>query len=60
MPANIRFTKRETTKVAKYQKLKEEIRRMWDIRSAKVVPLTVGALKTTTEKLKIYINKLGV
>ena len=54
MPVNIRFTKRETTKVAKYQKLKEEIRRMSDIRSAKVVPLTVGALKKTTENHRAF------
>lgn len=52
MPVNIRITKREKTKVAKHQKLKEEMRRMWDIRSAKVLPLTVGALKKTTEKIE--------
>ena len=51
MSVNIRITEREKTKVVKYQKLKEEIR-MWNIRSSKFVPLTVGALEKNTEKIE--------
>lgn len=51
MSVNIRITEREKTKVVKYQKLKDEIR-MWNIRSSKFVPLTVGTLERTTEKIE--------
>ena len=51
MSVNIRITEREKTKVVKYQKLKDEIR-MWNIRSSKFVPLTVGALERSTEKIE--------
>ena len=33
---------------------------MWNIRSIKVIPLVVGALGSTSKKLKYCIKELGV
>ena len=32
---------------------------MWNIRSIKVIPVVVGALGSTSEKLKKHIKELG-
>ena len=44
----------------RYQELKGEIKRMWNIRSIKVIPVEVGALGSTSKKLKKCIEELGV
>ena len=33
---------------------------MWNIKSIRVIPVVVGALDTTSKKLKICIEELGV
>ena len=40
-------------KVERYQKLKTEIKKMWNIRSIKVIPVALGS---TSKKLKFLIN----
>ena len=47
MIGDVRIIEKEKTKMEKCQSLKGGIRRMWDIRPAKVVPLTVAALGKT-------------
>ena len=32
---------------------------MWNIRSIKVIPVVVGALGSTSKKLKKYVEELG-
>ena len=44
----------------KTEELKKEIKRMWNIRSIKVTPVVVGALSSTSKKLKKCIEELGV
>ena len=36
-----------------------EIERMWNIRSIKAIPVVVGALGSTSKKLKKYVEELG-
>lgn len=56
VPGDIRISEKEKSKVEKYHDFKREIR-MWNIRSAKVVPVIVGALGSTTKTLKDWINE---
>ena len=51
---------KKRNKKLRYQELKTEIKRMWNIRSIKVTPVVVGALGSISKKLKKCIEKLGV
>ena len=59
IPRDIRVSEKEEEKIERYQKLKKEIKRMWNIRSIKVIPVEIRALGSTSEKLTKCIE-LGV
>ena len=60
IPGDMRVSKKEKEKIERYQELKREMKRMWSIRSIKVIPVVVGALGSTLKKLKNCIEDLGV
>ena len=60
IPGDIRVSKKEKENIERYQKLKREIKRMWNIRSIKVIPVAVRTLCSTSKKLKSSIEELGV
>ena len=45
IPADKRIGEKENEKVEKYQDLKREIAKMWNMRSMQVLPIVVGSLK---------------
>ena len=60
IPGDIRVSKKEKENIERYQKLKREIKRMWNIRSIKVISVAVRTLCSTSKKLKSSIEELGV
>ena len=56
IPGDIRVSEKEKEKIERYQELKREIKRMWNIRSIKVIPVVVGALGSTSKKQKKCIE----
>ena len=60
IPGDIRVNEKEKQKIERYQELKRKIKRMWNIRSIKVIPVVVGSLGSTSKKLKKCIEELGV
>ena len=60
IPGDIRVSEKEKEKIERCQELKREIKRMWNIRSIKVIPLVVGTLGSTSKKLKKCIEELGI
>ena len=60
MPGEIRVREKEQEKIERYLELKREIKRMWDIRSIKIIPVVVETLGSTSKKLKKYIEELEV
>ena len=60
IPGDIRVSKKEKKKIERYQELKKEIKRMWNIRSINIIPVVVGTLGSTSKKLKNCIEELGV
>ena len=60
IPGDIRVSKKEKKNIERYRKLKREIKRMWNIRSIKVIPVAVRTLCSTSKKLKSSIEELGV
>ena len=47
-------------KIEKYQDLKREIGRLWGISHLEVVPVVVGALGVVSNRLDVWLEKLGV
>ena len=60
IPEDLRVSEKEKEKIERYQELKRKIKRMWNIRSIKVIPVVVGAHGSTSKKLKKCIEQLGV
>ena len=49
VPTNGRVHEKEREKVEKYQELRREIGRLWQLKNVKVVPVVVGALGSVTK-----------
>ena len=49
VPADKRIDEKENKKVEKYQDLKREIARMWNMRTVQVVPIVEGSLERVTK-----------
>ena len=60
LPEDIKVSKKEREKIERYQELKREIKRMWNIRSIKVIPVVVRTAGRTSKKLKSCIEELEV
>ena len=60
LPADKRIGEKENEKVEKYQDLKREIARMWNIRTVQVVPIVVGSLGSVTKSLDKWLRKLNI
>ncbi len=60
VPADGRVHEKEREKVEKYQDLRREIGRLWQLRKVQVVPVVVGALGSVTKEFDRWIEKLGI
>ena len=58
-PLDWSFLERENFKEDKYQDLKREVAKLWNVRPV-VIPVVVGALSMVTNRLKEFIRKIGV
>ena len=59
-PWDHRVYEKKGGKTEKYQDLKREIARLWEIRHLEVVPVVVGALGVVSKRLDALLEKLGV
>ena len=60
VPADGRVHEKEREKVEKYQDLRREIGRLWQLRKVHVVPVVVVALGSVTKEFDRWMEKLGV
>eukprot|EP00794_Sanderia_malayensis_P002808 gene2808-biopygen2319 len=60
VPGDSRISEKGNEKVEKYQDLKREIKKMWNTRSAIVVPVIVGALGSIAKNLDEWLEKLDI
>ena len=60
VPADRRVEEKEQEKVEKYQDLKREIGRMWEIRKVQLVPVVIGALGSVSKGFDKWIEKLDI
>ena len=59
VPADAGIVEKEKEKVEKYQDLRREVARLWNVK-AKVVPIVVGALGAVTPNLSKHLDAIGV
>ena len=57
VPGDSRTSAKEKEKVEKYQDLKREIKRIWNMRSVLDVPVIVGELESIPKKLNKWLEK---
>jgi hypothetical protein len=58
IPADHNRCEKETEKITKYQDLKMEIQQLWNMKSVRVVPIVVGALRVTSLSLQKHLEIL--
>ena len=51
---------KQEEKINKYLDLAVEIKELWKMKSAKVVPVVIGALGTIPKRLKVYLRNINV
>ena len=59
-PRDHRVYEKKSKKVEKYQDLKREIWKLWDIRRVEVVPVVVGALGAVNKRVDTWLGTLGI
>ena len=50
----------EQEKVKNYSELMREIKKIWNLSQAVVIPVVIGVLEVTSKRLKDWLNKLDV
>ena len=60
VPGDVRVEEKEEEKVTKYQYFAHEVKRLWQLKSVRVIPVVVGALGTIPRKLELYVEKGGI
>ena len=60
MPRDGRVHEKELEKIEKYQELRMEINRLWQLKKVQVVPVVIGALESVTKDFVQLMEKLGI
>ena len=59
-PGDLNVGEKEKKKIEKYQDLKREIMKLWNLRRVEVIPVVVGALGAVSEKIGQYLEQIGI
>ena len=60
IPGDKKTIDKEKKKIEKYQNLKREIQRFWNLKKIDVIPVVLGALGSVTKNLGKYVDKIGI
>ena len=60
MPGDKSIELKEQEKVDNYTELRREVKKIWNLSQAVVVPVVIGALAVTSKRLKDWLKKLRV
>ena len=60
VPGDIRIEEKENEKVEKYQELKQEIIKFWEMKKVDVIPIVVGALGAVSRRIRDWISRTGL
>ena len=59
IPGDCRVKEKEQEKIEKYDQLKEEIARLWNMKRVTVIPVVNGALGCISNSFESYMEKVG-
>ena len=59
-PFDTRIERKEKEKIEVYQDLKREIKRLWNVREVKIVPIIIGALGTIGKNFENWLKKIEI
>ena len=57
IPADVNIVSKEKEKIMKYQQLRIELEKLWNVKFT-IVPVVIGALGSFTPNLQQYLNQL--
>ena len=57
-PFDTRVAEKERVKINHYQDLKWEVQKIWNCRSVSVITIVIGALRTASKHLRMWVSKL--
>ena len=60
VPKDKKIGEKENEKVEKYQELKREIARMWNMRTVRVIPIVIRSLGKVTKNLDKWLERLDI
>ena len=60
IPGDKRIIEKGKEKIEKYQNLKKEIQRLWNLKKIDVIPVVLGALGNVTKNFEKYVDKIGI
>ena len=60
LPGDVRVKDKELENIEKYQFLREEIGKLWELKKVTVVPIVIGTLKTLSEMFEKCAGSLAV
>ena len=60
LPGDMRIIYIEKEQTEKYQNLKREIQRLWNLKKIDVIPVVIGALGSVTKNFGKYVDKIGI
>ena len=56
----IRVDEKEREKIGKYQDLKREVTRLWNMRKVQVIPVVIGALGSVSKEFEKWTESLKI
>ena len=60
VPGDKRIELKEQEKIDNYTELRLEVKKIWNLSQAVVIPVVIGALGVTSQKLKDWLEKLNI
>ena len=60
VPGDKRIELKEQEKIDNYTKLRQEVKKIWNLSEVVVVPVVTGALGVTSKRLKDSLEKLNI
>ena len=60
VPGDGSLHEKELEKIEKYQELRREMSRLWQLKKVQVVPVVIGALGSVTKDFDKWMEKLGI
>ena len=59
VPGDPRVLRKERDKVEKYQDLKRELNKLWNLKAITIIPIVIGALGAVSTNIQHHLDSVG-